>query len=223
MQYCHKCKIAVRGNNTKCPLCQGKLSGEPENPAFPKIKKNKITMFSMARMITFICIVIEIVLGTVEYLATSQQDIHFRWIIFVMVGIFIGWIDFIFGVYIRYNIIKTLTVQVYFAMLINIYIDYATGFHRWSVNWMIPISFVALLVITYIFAKVLHFGVEDYVLYLLADTVLCFFQIIALFTGLINFQYPAVVCIAIFLVVAAATLIFKFNELKRASVKWFNI
>ena len=32
MQECKKCKITIRGNKKCCPLCQGRLNGEPEEP-----------------------------------------------------------------------------------------------------------------------------------------------------------------------------------------------
>ena len=31
MQYCPKCKVKVRGYKTECPLCQGRLTGTPED------------------------------------------------------------------------------------------------------------------------------------------------------------------------------------------------
>ena len=36
MKYCEKCKVSVRGNAERCPLCNAVLTGDPEPGGFPK-------------------------------------------------------------------------------------------------------------------------------------------------------------------------------------------
>ncbi len=38
MLYCKKCNVSINGNKKCCPLCQGKLLGEPSVEAYPKVQ-----------------------------------------------------------------------------------------------------------------------------------------------------------------------------------------
>ena len=38
MKHCDKCKIDVRGEFERCPLCQNKLTGESTPYEFPKVQ-----------------------------------------------------------------------------------------------------------------------------------------------------------------------------------------
>ena len=56
MKHCDKCKIDVRGEFERCPLCQNKLTGESTPYEFPKVqsfyeKYEKI--FKFAILVTF--------------------------------------------------------------------------------------------------------------------------------------------------------------------------
>ena len=60
MQYCPKCKIQIRGNKACCPLCQGKLTKDPQDPAFPALKHRIVTSFSIIKVSTFLFLVLEL-------------------------------------------------------------------------------------------------------------------------------------------------------------------
>ena len=52
MKHCDKCKIDVRGEFERCPLCQNKLTGESTPYEFPKVqsfyeKYEKIFKFAL--------------------------------------------------------------------------------------------------------------------------------------------------------------------------------
>ena len=68
MQECKKCKITIRGNKKCCPLCQGRLSGEPEDAAFPVIKRLPLTTDAVFRIALFLAVLAEIGLGLICFL-----------------------------------------------------------------------------------------------------------------------------------------------------------
>ena len=71
MQYCPKCKVKVRGYKTECPLCQGRLTGTPESPAYPVLKK-RVSRVSLLKILTFILAVIVIVMISARFLLVHQ-------------------------------------------------------------------------------------------------------------------------------------------------------
>ena len=51
----------------------------------------------------------------------------------------------------------------------------------------------------------------------------CMFQIIPLALGQNHFEWPAVICMALYLILAVGAVVFRFRDLKNASAKYFNV
>ncbi len=222
MLYCSKCKVDIRGNKQCCPLCGGRLQGEVEDTAFPALKAavNRLDLVSVA---TFIFFVAEIVLFTVQYLARHEKGIDISWIFSVKVGFLVAWVDFLIAMYLKNNLLNIVTFEAYIAMIANYAIDYYTGFHKWSIHWMIPLTFIGLALFIIIVALIGKMRTEDYIVHLIIAFIACMVQIIPILWGTNEFLWPAVICIAFYLILAAALLVFRYHELKTASAKYFNV
>ena len=221
MQYCKKCKVKIRGKKECCPLCQGQLQeveGE-ENPSFPVLEKRKISSITFFKICTFLFIASEIVFGTINIMTEGK----FSFIGPVMLGIFVGWIDVIATMYLRNNLIKVITFEVMVAIVVDYYIDVKTGFHGWSVNWMIPFTLIGLAVITILTALILRLRLDEYILYIVFDFFMSLFQIIFIRNGMNTVPWPAVISIMCYMILITALVIFRFRDLKNASEKMFNI
>ena len=219
MLYCSKCQIQIRGNNRCCPLCQGELSGTPSAPVFPELKRTRIASMSLMKIVTFCLIALEIVLSAVWFLA----DFRLGWVPFAMIGSLLIWLDMVVAVYFRSNVVKNITIQVYIAMTAGYIIDRCTGFHGWSVQWMMPCCFVGLVVTTVCIGKGVGFLLEEYIIYLAVDMLLALGQVAFLVLGMNAFVWPAVISMAFLLILGAAALIFRFRDLKNASEKLFHM
>ena len=221
MQICQKCNVKIRGRKECCPLCQGRLKeveGE-ENPSFPVLEKRKISNITFLKMCTFVFIASEIIFGAVNIMTEGE----FSFIGPVMLGIFVAWIDVIATMYLRNNLIKVITFEVIVAIVVDLYIDVKTGFHGWSVDWMIPMTLIGLAIATNIIAWVLKLRLDEYILYIVLDFVMALVQIIFIKNGMNNFPWPAAISIITYMILIAALVIFRFRDLKNASEKMFNI
>ena len=98
-----------------------------------------------------------------------------------------------------------------------------TGFHGWSLEWMVPSTLFGLAVATIIIAKVLKLRLDEYALYIVFDIVMSLLQIIFIRNGMNKFPWPAVISIMIYLILGVAMVIFRFRDLKNASEKMFNL
>ena len=227
MKYCPKCKISIRGHKECCPLCQSNLVKNPDEEldkiddygAFPIVKKPKFTSSFITRVVTFIFVTVEILAFTCLLLWGDYMP----WLSLVMLGAIVAWLDFLVAMYYKHNVIKLLTVEVMVAILIDLYVDYRLGFIGWSYKWMIPISLVVLAVVTFIIAKVSRLKLVEYIRYLLWDMFVALLQLIFIVKGLNDYPIPAGLCIASFLIIFAAALIFRTHELKSASARYFNM
>jgi len=222
MQYCPKCKININGYKKACPLCQGKLKGEPEYPIFP-IQKKHVSRVSIIRIMTFIFAVFEIVMISLHYLLRHEIGADDGWMKFVMLIGFIAWADIVMVIILRNNILKVVTYEIYILMLYTLGIDYFTGKHGWSISWTLPCMFIFIGIFTLIAGKITKAEIEDYVYYLVFDIVLSQLQWIPIIREMNKFTWPAIISVTFYLIMAAAILVFKTRELKNASAKMWNV
>ena len=221
MQYCPKCKVKIRGKKSCCPLCQGKLREEEGqlNAPFPTLKKKKISNITFLKVITFIFIASEIIFGTINI----QTDSAYPFIGVTMLGIFVAWITALTTMYLRNNLIKVITWEVVVAIVVDIYIDLQTGFHAWSVNWMVPATLIGLAIATFIIAGAQKLRLDEFILYLILDLGMALLQFIFIKNGMNTFTWPAVISIMVYLVMISGLVIFRFGDLVHATSKFFNM
>ncbi len=221
MQYCPKCKVNIRGRKSCCPLCQGQLrliDGEPNAP-FPTLKKKKITNVTLFKVCTFLFIALEIIFATINI----QTGKEYPFVGITMMGLAVAWVTLVTTLYLRNNLIKVITFEVIVAIAVDIVVDYKTGRHGWSVEWMVPSTLFGLAIATIITAKVLKLRLDEYILYLVLDLLMAISQIIFIKNGLNDFTWPAVVVIMVYLILISGLIIFRFSDLKNAAHKMFNL
>ena len=221
MQVCSKCNIKIRGKKQCCPLCQGRLSETEgdENPAFPVLPKRKVTSINLLRVCTFAFISLEIIFGTINLMTGGV----YSFITAVLLGAVVGWVDIVFTMYMRNNLIKVITFEVFVAIIVDYFIDYLTGFRGWSVVWMIPSTLIGLAIATIITAAVIRLRLDEYILYIVFDFLMALFQIYFIVKEKNPFPWPAVISIMAYMILIAALVIFRSRDLKNASEKLFNI
>ena len=219
MQECKKCRITIRGNKRCCPLCQGRLYGEPEDAAFPIIKKLPITTEAIFRIACFLAVLAEIALGMICF-------VNGGWIPGIeiaMVIILFALGDLGVALYYKSNLVKLITIQAYIVMVAVYVLDARFSDIGWSVEWVIPCMFIALIISTLIIARVNGLFLRDIMLYVILDVLLSFIQIYWIKNGTNRFPWPAAISIALMLAIAAFVIIFRFNDLKNASAKYLNM
>ncbi len=219
MQSCPKCKIRIRGNKRCCPLCQGVLTGEPEDPAFPSIPQKKVSSVSLFKIGLFACVLVEIVMGILSYVTDFRYGVFG----FVMTIAPLCLFDFAVVTYYRGNIFKLITAESWLIMLACYLADVNTGFHGWSLAWVIPIGFVVLTVVILILGKTIRNHLMEYVIYPFVNILLSLLQFIPIAKGMNPFPLPAVICEGLLVAVAAYILIFRFRDLTNASSRYLNL
>ena len=161
MQYCPKCRISIRGDKTECPLCGGRVTGESVPGGFPVLDRRRFSHMSLVKVGTFCLLTFFIIMMSLEIL----YDFKLAWVPFAVMGALIAWGDLMVGIYYRNNLIKTLFIETYLAMAVCILIDTLTGWHGWSLAYVLPIGFVMLVFVTIAVRRV-------YNLYFCDDTAL---------------------------------------------------
>ena len=226
MIYCPKCDIVIRGQKICCPLCRGKtaevskdkpVSEMADKEAFPVIER-KISSVTFIKIVTFLFLTLEICFGVVYKMTDGAP-----WVGLVMLGIVVGWIDVLGAMYVRGNIIKLITVEAYVAIGVNIFVDYMTNLHGWSFAWVIPAILLGLLIVTIAIATVTGLRYNEYIQYLAYNTVVTLLQLIPIRMEINPLILPALISIAIYLILMAAVFVFRSRELKTALDRRFSV
>ena len=219
MQYCPKCRISIRGNKTECPLCGGRVTGESEPGGFPILERNRFSHMSVVKVGTFCLLTFFIIMMSLEIL----YDFKLAWVPFAVMGALIAWGDLMVGIYYRNNLIKTLFIETYLAMAVCILIDTLTGWHGWSLAYVLPIGFVLLVFVTIGVGRAASLRLEEYIIYIFVTILLSMLQIFPVLAHVNPVAFPAVACMALLLIEACAAVIFRFRDLRSAVEKMFNL
>lgn len=219
MQYCPKCRLNIRGEKTGCPLCGGRLTGDPEPGGFPVLERRRFSHMSVVKVATFCYLSLFIILMALEILS----DFRLAWVPFVILVMTIVWGDIMVGVYFRNNLVKTFAIETYLVMAGCLLIDFLTGWRGWSLSYVLPSGFLLLVIATVCVGKMADLRLEEYIMYLVTTMLLSLLQIIPVLTHANPAPVPAVASVTILLIMGCAAVIFRFQDLRSAAEKLFNL
>jgi len=212
MQYCEKCGVHVLGTPRGCPLCQGPLSGEPD-PAenvYPDIPLFGRLHAPLLRLLILISVIAAAACAAVLLCAPQ-----YGWAaLSVLAGLGSGWLTLWIAVRKRKKPFKAVFWQVCSLSLLAVAWDHGTGFSGWSLDFVLPILYACTMLAMAVTARLLHFQIQDYLVYLMMDILLGMLPLVLLLCGVIRVVYPAAVCVAVSLTLLAVLILFEGPALK---------
>ena len=137
----------------------------------------------------------------------TAQTLNWFW--FAAAGSFCAWLVVSVGYTKRRNILKNEMWQLLIITAIAVLWDVFTGWHRWSVDFVLPFGAMAVLGSIPVIAKVNHLEPEEYLFYLVQAGIAGCIPIILVWAGIVRFTYPSVICAGISFLVLAGLFIFQ--------------
>src|SRR5699024_1106626 len=89
-----------------------------------------------------------------------------------------------------------------------------TGWHGWSLDFIIPITYIGAMIVMYVTSKIMKLSIRDYILY---GFLACLFGILPLLFLLLNWNniiYLSVICVSISIIFLSAMLIFHGSDME---------
>ncbi|HML49069.1 MAG TPA: DUF6320 domain-containing protein, partial [Clostridia bacterium] len=131
------------------------------------------------------------------------------WSLFVIAGIASLWTDF--GIFMkkRRNLPKNILWQVAVVSLIAFFWDLITGFHGWSLDYVLPILASCAMIAMTVVAKARSLDTQDYILYLVIDCILGIVCFILILAGAVRVIIPSAISFGASLVFLAFLLFFE--------------
>lgn len=205
MQYCEHCKVNIRGKRKYCPLCQNTLQGNGNEddeivPAIPVTYHYNL----IVRIMMFISICIVVISFAIN--ATFHVDVN--WPMFILAGILCIWISLAMVIRKRHNVPKGIIWQVTIISVLTVIWDWRTGWHGWSLDFVIPIALVVAMIVMAVTAKIMHLKIRDFIIYLLLDAIFGIIPFIFLLFGILKVVYPSIICVTVSAISLSALLLF---------------
>ena len=145
------------------------------------------------------------------------------WILAAMLIVLLGWADFQVVIYYRTNLIRMLTTQGYIIMAACLIIAHVTNTGSWAITWAVPSLFCLLIIVTFAAAKIQKMELHEFILYPVFNVLMSLLQIIPIALGTNPIIAPAVICMAIMLILGSSLVVFRGRVLREAVEKYLHL
>ena len=163
------------------------------------------------QIFSFLSIVVAVVCGMLNYLTLETLN----WFWFAAAGCFCGWLVVFVAYAKRRNILKNETWQLLIITVLCILWDHFTGWRGWSLDFVFPFGSLAVLGSVPVIARVNHLESEEYLYYFMQAAMIGCVPLILLWTDLVHYKIPSVVCVGISFLVLAGLFIFQKKNMTR--------
>ncbi len=209
MKVCKKCKVKVKTDSDFCPLCQNKLTGKQEENVFPYIPTIYKKYFTFFRILLLVSIIISLTCIAIDLMINSY---HFS--IFVVMGFICLFVILKIALTKRDSVFKTILWQLVILALIAISWDYFTGWHSWSLSYVLPILCIVGSISISIMAIVLKDYLDEELFYFICIVLIGIIPLIFVFTDIVTIKVPSIISSFLNLVCFFSLLILKYKDVK---------
>lgn len=210
MKTCPNCKIRVGGSPEYCPLCQSQLLGEGEPARYPHVEP-ELRRYSLAyKIIAFVLLTITIICMAVDFLVL---DSAMHWSLPVLIGVAGTLILLRTLMKRRRNAPKLLFQTLILVSAVLLLCDVVTGWHRFSIDLIIPVMCTVALVLNFIFAFVNRRFTENSLVYLLLNIVIGVLPYVVLLISPSHTPGLWLICLIVSIITFLGLAIFKARDL----------
>ena len=160
------------------------------------------------QIFNFLCIAAAVLCGMINYLTKVTLD----WFWFAAAGCLCGWLIVAVAYSKRRNILKNEIIQLILVTIIAVLWDKFTGWHGWSLDFVLPFGALAIQGSIPVIVKVLKLEKEEYLFYLVQASIAGLVPLILIWLHQIRFLYPSVICAGVSLIVFAGMFIFNCKD-----------
>lgn len=195
MMRCEACGVGIEGNWQACPLCGTRTCGEATPSPLPDVALT----FSRRRVLRalFLASLLVIAGSLVAQLLFSRSSANLGAPRFVWLGIASMWLVVLMAVRKRRNVAKGTAYLVVIIGGLATYWDYLTGWHGWSLDYVVPIVFGSAIVALLITVQVMRVQVGDHIVYSALTVILGLVPLAFQALGWVEVWLPSVICGAV--------------------------
>ena len=189
-------------------------------PDFPEDARPNYEGKKVFQIFNFCCIAAVVLCIMLNLVLTP--DLH--WWIFAVAGGFSMWLAFATGYLKRYNLLKNAMWQLLIVSIGSILWDIFTGWHRWSVDLVLPLVCLIVEILMELIARIQSHPPKEYMIYyVMASVYSIVLPLILMATGVILYRAFAVICVGLSFLFFIRLLLFRKKEFKEEMYKKFHV
>ena len=134
MNKCEKCNVIIRDDSHLCPLCRCVTSGEGGENTYPDIRLTVRRLKKLSRIILFCILMVSAIVLSLNLKFYDGT----LWSLIVIGAMAYGYHILRFVVISSYGYRSKVFSLVLYGVLLVVLIDWVTGFHKWSLDYVLP-------------------------------------------------------------------------------------
>ncbi|MDD6350935.1 MAG: DUF6320 domain-containing protein [Lachnospiraceae bacterium] len=213
MGYCKTCKVKILDDTDRCPLCGSVLKNDgdetdlngPISRTYPDIFAHKKKLNLTLRIVGFLAIAVSLVSIFLNYNLNGGLK-GFYWSL-IVVGSLLYAFSILRLIAIEAGYIRQMLSGTIGGVLLVVWIDVLTGFHRWSINFVLPGSMLLVDLAFIIFMIINRKNWSGYMLYQLLMIVIALIPFILIMTHVVTHPIVSEIAILSAILVFLGTLI----------------
>ncbi len=165
MGKCIQCGVKIKDETNVCPLCQCVLEeGDDVQDTYPDVRLKTRKIMLAGRIYLFVAILTSAML----FIVNHEMYHGFWWSIIAVASIAYSYLVFRYAIVHDAGYKSKMIVLTIFGILTVILVDFVTGYHGWSVNYVIP-SGIMFLDLGILLLMIINFrNWQSYLLFQLA-------------------------------------------------------
>ncbi len=196
------------------------LTVQEEQNDFPGDREKKGSSAKMGmKIFTFICSAAIVLFWMLNFLLTPGNF----WAGFSTAGVLCVWLLVMVGYKKRRNLLKNGMWQLLLVSAAAICWDFFTGWHGWSVDFVLPLAALVTLCALFVISKACRLETAEYLFYLVQASAFGCIPALLLFMGMVKIRYPSVICAGISFLFLLGIGIFQGKEFVQEVKKKFRM
>lgn len=220
MRKCNFCNVNIADDTDRCPLCGSVLEGDETGVnTYPDITKKFKVINLIFKIFLFVAIVVSSICVAINYFT----DFSHKWSLIVVVAFVFVILSLHLFVTNGVGYRKRSFAIALFAFLFLLYLDYDTGFKRWSLNYCFPLVILVMTIGVVILMIVNRRNYQSYILVLFSLMLLSCLGILLYHFDVLTSVYMSVVSLLASSFVAIGTILFGGQRVKNELYRRFHI
>lgn len=219
MYHCKSCKVNINKYKNTCPICENTIIKiKPSSRVFPYIKPrftHHFILIKILRVILFSSIFISLFLN---YFINNE----FSWSIYIILAVFTIYYSIKINVQKGKDIYKILFNEFNLIIFLSLVWDYYTGFYKWSINYVIPLSATVFLIFLFILSLFNLEKIKEHFFQLLFTILISILPASLIFFKIINKNNIILATTAINIYIITFIFVFNINFIKKEIIRKFH-
>ena len=218
MRKCPYCKIEVGGDLVKCPICQSKLMGEPDEAYFPKqtAQQRRSLYYKIQLYVVWVLMIAGLSADFLFHIVIPPYP-NLHWSLLLAMWL----VAFEFGIMRQFKpgtgSARKVTLMVFITLILTVITSYFLGFLNFTLDWIVPTVLIGNIIANFVLAMIDKQG--NTMSYLLTNLLVGFIPYIFLYFFDSGKHFVWIICMILSVILFIGAIIFKgrmvLNEIQR--------